>query len=332
MSKKHNISDLLKNSSFLKWLRKEKGADNAHWEQWQQEDSANAQLVKDAELVVQGVPFKKNKTVDSQASWDNFSKKLDQSTEIKNIKPRRNWLKVAASIAVLLVVGLGLKNYFNTNSLITHTTKFAETETINLPDGTAILLGANSSLAYYDNFIDTKNRTIQLEGEAFFKVTPQLEGHKFIVTLKDVKVEVIGTEFNVNSHRKASIISLVEGKIDLSQGANKQSLAAGQTAFFNQENNRFEFLNNQTDYWSAWTAQKWTFENTPIKEIIQRIQETLGLTCVLSDDSILQRTATGEIDIENQQDLFESLAFLLSAEIKQDGQQLIIKLVEEEEE
>ena len=79
MSKKHNISDLLKNSSFLKWLRKEKGADNAHWEQWQQKDSVNAQLAKDAALIDKGVPFNKNKTVDGQASWENFSKNLDQA-------------------------------------------------------------------------------------------------------------------------------------------------------------------------------------------------------------------------------------------------------------
>lgn len=332
MSKKNNISDLLKNVSFLKWLRKEKGADYAHWEQWQQKSTTNSQLKKDAALIDKGIPFKEGQKINSQASWDDFSRKLEQQTPLKSRQSKKNWFKIAASVAILLIAGLGLINYFTASSIKLHETKFAETETIILPDGTKVFLGANSKLAYYDNFGKTQDRTVQLDGEAFFKVVPQLNGHSFKVSLKDLEVEVIGTEFNVNSHRAASIISLLEGKIELTQGTSTQSLQAGQTAFFNQTKGRFEFLDNQTDYWSAWTTQTWIFENTPIKEINQRIEETLGLTCVYSHDSILQKMVTGEIEIENQQDLFESLAFLLSAEIKQEGQQLFIKLVEEKEE
>lgn len=331
MNKKNKIADLLSNTSFMSWLKKEKGADNARWEKWQKESAENEQLISDIYLLEKGIPLKKQPTdkARTKASWDKLVIQLDKPNSAKTttIQPRRNWLKIAASLAILAVASFGVYNFLNQTELIEYQTELGEHKTISLPEGTEITLAGNSHLSYFDNFLDAKERKISLEGEAYFNVAKQAIGKQFIVATKDIEVQVVGTAFNVNTYRAASIVSLTEGKVNLTkEGYQNQALVAGQTAHFNSETNQFDLLTNQTDYWSSWRFQKWSFgDTTPMNEIIQRIEETFGLTIHLENESILKQSASGDIAIDNQAVLFESLSYLLNVDFELNGTELIIK-------
>ncbi len=345
MSKNNNLVELLKNASFLRWLKKEDGVEeSAHWNKWQQEHPENAQFVEDAKMMELGIPFKKQSInqAKTKANWDKLGTKLQNATSTtepsiplhKLQSTRRNWLKIAATIAVVAFSFLGISTYLNKVERIQYQTGYAENQTIQLSDGTQIILAANSTLAYNDNFVELDNRKVQLSGEAYFKVAAQPTGKQFIVELKDLAVTVIGTEFNVNSHRENSIISLVEGKVTLNkEGVAEQPLLAGQTASFNTQTAVFDLVNNQTDYWADWRYQKWSFgEGTPMKEVIQRIEETFGLTVELENTTILEKQASGSIEIDNQKVLFESLSYLLNIDFSINGSQLFISQKVENEE
>ncbi len=334
MKKKNNIADLLGNTSFRSWLKKEKGADNARWEAWQKESTENEQLLSDISMMEKGIPFKKQKVDKTamKAGWDKLAQQLEEQNTVKTtanrqIQPRRNWLKIAASIAILAIAAFGMHTYLNQAALIEYHTNFAEHQKITLPEGTEVTLGANSHLSYFDNFVTSTNRKVVLDGEAYFKVAKQPTGTQFIVKTKDIEVQVVGTAFNVNTHRAASIISLTEGKVNLAkEGYQNQALIAGQTAQFNTQTNQFDLLANRTDYWSTWRFQKWSFgDSTPMKEVIQRIEETFGLEIHLEDAAILDKEASGDVEIDNQKVLFESLSYLLDVDFQINGTELIIK-------
>lgn len=342
MSNKNNLVDLLKNISFLKWLRKEDGADTAHWEKWQQENPANIQSVDDAKLIIKGIPFKKqvigNK--ETKANWEKISSKLNQPrpnlttalAETRSLQPNRpSWLKIAATITFLVLSSWGIFAYLHQSKLIRYETDFAENKTVELPDGTEITLAANSSLAFYDNFEKADSRKVELLGEAYFKVAKQPVGKQFIVAVKDLSVRVVGTAFNVNSHRENSIVSLMEGKVVLAKDTiAEQQLLAGQTAVFNTNTSKFDLISDQTNYWTDWRMQKWSFgDETPMKEVIQRIEETFGLSVQCEDSAILARQASGSIDIDNQEVLLESLSYLLDLEFEIKDKVLWIRLKEE---
>ncbi len=334
MDKKNKIADLLRNNSFMSWLRKEQKADNAHWEKWKKESAENEQLISDISLMEKGIPLKKQSTdkARTKASWNKLVNQLDQPNSVKTakIQPRRNWLKIAASLAILTVASFGVYNFLNQAELIEYQTKLGEYKTITLPDGTEITLAGNSHLSFFDNFVDTNERKITLEGEAYFNVAKQTFGKQFIVATKDIEVQVVGTAFNVNTHRATSIVSLTEGKVNLTkEGYQNQALIAGQTAQFNSATNQFDLLADQTDYWSSWRFQKWSLGDAmPMKEIIQRIEETFGLTIHLENESILKKSASGDIAIDNQAVLFESLSYLLNVDFELNGSELIIKNIE----
>jgi len=134
----------------------------------------------------------------------------------------------------------------------------------------------------------------------------------------------------VNSYRLTSIVSLTEGKVTLRKVAKEQKLEVGETAYFNTKKQQFEIIRGQTDYWSSWIAEKWSFgTGTPMKEVIQRIEETYGFDCKIIDASILDKIASGDISVESQEVLLESLSYLLNINILIKDKTLTFSMKEE---
>jgi len=101
---------------------------------------------------------------------------------------------------------------FNTLS-----TAKGETYKVTLPDGSAIWLNAASSLTYPVSFAASKNRKVELEGEAYFEIAKDKQ-HPFIVEIGKQDVEVLGTHFNINGYADEPEVktTLLEGSVRLS--------------------------------------------------------------------------------------------------------------------
>ncbi len=83
-----------------------------------------------------------------------------------------------------------------------------------LPDGTSVWLNAASSLTYPVNFRGSRERRVQLQGEAYFEVARDKK-HPFVVKTDRQEVTVLGTHFNINGYKEEPVISttLLEGSI-----------------------------------------------------------------------------------------------------------------------
>ena len=68
-----------------------------------------------------------------------------------------------------------------------------------LPDGTKVWLNAASSLKYPTAFAG-KQRAVQLTGEAYFDVANDMRKPFMVTANQKAEVEVLGTEFNINSY------------------------------------------------------------------------------------------------------------------------------------
>jgi transmembrane sensor len=92
---------------------------------------------------------------------------------------------------------------------------------ITLPDGSHVLLNAGSKLKYFTDF-NVKNRNIQLEGEAYFKVAKNKK-IPMIVSAANIHIRAVGTEFNVKVYSNERIIetTLIEGAVEISKTGDK---------------------------------------------------------------------------------------------------------------
>lgn len=84
---------------------------------------------------------------------------------------------------------------------------------ITLSDGSQVWLNAGSSVTYPVAFVE-KERKVEITGEAYFEVAHD-KTRPFLVSRGDLRVQVLGTKFNVNAYDdEADIkVTLLEGSV-----------------------------------------------------------------------------------------------------------------------
>lgn len=161
-------------------------------------------------------------------SWERLEYRLFGSE--KNNKPgrlRRNpdWkvYSLVASVAILLMFSVfmtlrldSIKNFSKNVNRVE--VPFGSRTNITLPDGTRVWLNSGSKLSYAQSFF-TKNREVELNGEAYFDVAKHM-GSTFIVHTNDLEIKALGTQFNVKAYPDDNIVEtyLVEGKVVVDHG------------------------------------------------------------------------------------------------------------------
>ncbi len=143
----------------------------------------------------------------------------------KTIRLQHNWL---LRIAAVLVIGIGL--FFASVPMQT-TSEITENKmqkTFVLPDESEVTLNSASQIEYKKwNWAD--HRELQLEGEAFFKVT---KGQTFDVITRLGKVTVVGTQFNVKARGDRFEVICFEGKVRVATQGQTLLLTPGMSAYF----------------------------------------------------------------------------------------------------
>jgi transmembrane sensor len=118
---------------------------------------------------------------------------------------------LATAAAMIMIVAVTIPMITGSSgSVHRFETAKAQTEQIELEDGSRVTLGARSALQ-----VDYRRRSrnvVLAAGEAFFSVTHN-PSRPFIVTAGDTIVEVAGTKFNVNRTTGGVRVSVLEGVV-----------------------------------------------------------------------------------------------------------------------
>lgn len=124
---------------------------------------------------------------------------------------------IAASL-LLFAVGFSFwKGHADCNEVQAIYVPAGQRGELQLADGTLIWLNSNSRITIPLK-LHSKNRTIQLNGEAYFSVTRN-EKRPFIVQTGKFDIKVLGTEFNVSAYSQSSFweTALLKGKVEIMQ-------------------------------------------------------------------------------------------------------------------
>ena len=145
-----------------------------------------------------------------------------------------------------------------------------ETFKLILCDGTEVWLNANSKLVYPTAFIE-KERTVFLEGEAYFKVTKDTK--PFIVKTDYLQTKVLGTEFNVKSYTaEDSHVTLISGKVQVRSHENARfvDLEPGKDAIL-LSNGQLEVKEVNSEAYTYWKDGYFYFDELTLADIMKSI-------------------------------------------------------------
>ncbi len=140
---------------------------------------------------------------------------------------------------------------------------------VNLPDGSKVWLNSSSSLRFSALF-NGHTREVELSGEAYFDVSKN-KGKPFRVITKDQIVEVLGTQFNINSYSDEGPIktTLIEGSVKIIYKDKVVLLSPGQQ--FQPKELVSAVVEADTEEVVAWKDGYFVFKNEDIKSIMRKL-------------------------------------------------------------
>ena len=159
-----------------------------------------------------------------------------------------------------------------------------------LSDGTVAWLNAASSISFPAVF-DGNERKIAVTGEVYLEVARN-KSKPFIVTVNDMKVEVLGTSFNINAYDDEEAIktSLVEGSVRVFRTGEKEAssvvLEPGwQAVMPRQSGNTGEIKRQHPDIQQAiaWKEGVFDFYNVPLSSVMRQIARWYDVDIVYPD-------------------------------------------------
>lgn len=226
---------------------------------------------------------------------DNALSKIKRSNSTKIQKQNKPIVKLLPYFAVAASIAIILGFFFFKPSLTSHSTSFGEQLAITLPDGSEIILNAKSDMSYNEKNWN-KNRSLKLEGEAYFKVA---KGSKFTVVTPNGNVAVLGTQFDVQSNGEFFKAICYEGKVQVVSGNFSEILTPGKGF---QKNTRKEkptiwTLTNQEPTWINKTS---SFNSSPVNQVFKALENQYNITIEYKDQDIISITKyTGTFPNDN---------------------------------
>ncbi len=209
------------------------------------------------------------------------------------VTPKRvvQWQRVALrAAAVLLPIVLVVGGYFFLDRPSTGTEPVViaasvdETKEITLPDGSRVRMKGGTTLEY-DEADFSRNRALELDGEAFFTVVHD-PANPFTVKAGDVAVMVLGTEFNMRASDSESLaeVVLATGSVEVSSGANSVVLEPSQKATVDRMSHNIELHEISTEALSRIRGLELILEDVSLREALRRTGEYFGVAVHVAAD------------------------------------------------
>jgi len=270
--------------------------------------------------------------VDTDAAWMKLKNTISIQPEqgkIISIKPatsRINFIRIAASI--LIVAGLGMLAFFLT---LPAEDKLAEIKSDNvvrkekLPDGSTVTLNKNTTLAYSTDHFSRK-RIVKLKGEAFFDVVHD-ESNPFLIEAADLKIEDVGTSFNVQAKENSgiAIISVVSGEVKITTLTGQVfNLVAGEEATYNVKTKIVSKKESIEENISAYADRVFVFENAELKTVIDVLNDVYDAHLMIENHKLDSCRITVTFDNEQIDDIATVIAETLGLEVKKTNEQIIL--------
>jgi ferric-dicitrate binding protein FerR (iron transport regulator) len=225
---------------------------------------------------------------------------------------RTRWW-IAASVALLCGAALLLQNHLLYHN---YATAYGEVKTFWLADGSRVTLNAHSSLRVPRFGFGRRSRNVFLRGEAEFLVKHTPDHQRFLVRTPDsVQVEVLGTEFIVNTRPKGTKVVLTKGKVRLTSlrrvEAPPTAMEPGDVVRIDTQGKVSVQSSQPAGVHTAWKEHRFVFNHTSLREVADQVQERFGVQVVLSDTILAARTITGTYKAESARELLETVSDLL---------------------
>ncbi|MCK0144511.1 DUF4974 domain-containing protein [Arenibacter sp. F26102] len=171
-----------------------------------------------------------------------------------------------------------------------------------LSDGSSVFLNSGSSIKYPVKFLPGKTREVVLNGEAYFKIAKD-SINPFIVNIANLKVRVLGTEFNLTSYPEDSQVTtvLVNGSVGLYSGhvykpATTTVMKPGFRGVYDHTSGDITLDEVDTSLYTSWKAGKLVFRSMQFKNIVKKLERAYNVKIVNNNKELGEQYFSASFD------------------------------------
>lgn len=196
------------------------------------------------------------------------------------------------------------EEFFESDAPVEVLSSTASERKLHLSDGTTVWLNNGAKLKYPASF-EADNRTVYLEGEAYFEVRHQA-GRPFYVRTDNGIVKEYGTSFNVNATSHSTTVTLVEGCVSvLAEGYTERVITPGEQVVVSQDGIIAGHRDITNDV--AWKTGIYKMDNVSVGEFANYLEEWYGYNVVFQSEETREARFSGIVNRN------KSLSTLLAA-------------------
>ncbi len=226
--------------------------------------------------------------IDKNQAWERFVKYRDEKNhqvKIVGIDSQKSipWLRIAA-IFVLVFAG-ALFYLFKSNQsklVVIRSNEAVLNDT--LPDGSVVTLNKRSAISYPKQFSGNE-RTVGLEGEAFFSVTPN-KTKPFVIHSGDVGIKVVGTSFNVRNTADKTEVIVETGIVEVSKEKQMVLLNPKEMATVFKNRSMPVKQKTQDELYNYYRTKEFVCNATPLWKLVDILNEAYGANIIIADSRL----------------------------------------------
>jgi transmembrane sensor len=178
----------------------------------------------------------------------------------------RRWLWGAGTVAVAAVVCAALIGPALMSRSVTYVTAPGERRTIELSDGSTVVMNGGSTLAVR---MSGAERLIEMgDAEAAFDVAHDAD-RPFRVTVGQTRVEVLGTAFDIRRDAATTRVSVTRGVVrvsDLADASHNVRLTMGQSVNRSDATGQLQVTPGSTEP-AGWRTGQLVYDDRPLSEV-----------------------------------------------------------------
>lgn len=202
---------------------------------------------------------------------------------------------------------------------------FGKRTNLTLSDGTNLYLNSGSR-AIFPVVFNKKNREIFIEGEAYLEVAHDA-AKPFVVVTEKMRIEVLGTKFNVAAYpedQSASVV-LVEGGVQAIVNSRKMVMKPNQRLLFEKSTQSTSLETTDILPYVSWKDGWMYCSKESLESIAIKLSRYYNVRIQFTDDDSKKMSLTGKLDLKNEcGEIFQAISSTAPISCEQQDDTFII--------
>ena len=270
---------------------------------------------------------------DQQRLWDRAGDLADDP-ELQALKTaglaaldRRRWLQprrlitLAASLVVLVGAGSFFSRLVGTPQPVAYATALGEQRTETMTDGTEIVLNTDSAVQV--SYSKDRRAVALRQGEAQFKVAHDA-ARPFVVSVGQDTVTALGTRFQVRREPGSTIVTLLQGSVEIAHGGERYRLRPDERAVISSRTG-VSIASIDPESARAWLEGWLRFRGTPLAEVIAEANRYSPRKLRLGDPRLANVQLSGTFRAGDSASIADAASLILPVRVARSGNELVLQ-------